>query len=53
MLQAVVPSGRHLIELHYWPAAFSAGLALAAAALAFFVIAFLVVILRARRREGQ
>ena len=31
MLQAHVPAGSHVVELHYWPAAFSAGLAVAGA----------------------
>ena len=32
LLAAVVPPGRHLVELHYWPSLFSVGLYLAAAA---------------------
>ncbi len=31
MLQARVPAGSHVVELHYWPAAFTAGLAVAGA----------------------
>jgi hypothetical protein len=30
MLEARVPGGHHVVELHYWPTAFSAGLAVAA-----------------------
>jgi hypothetical protein len=29
MLQARVPSGHHVVELHYWPTTFTAGIALA------------------------
>jgi len=29
MLQARVPAGRHIVELHYWPRAFSVGIGLA------------------------
>jgi Bacterial membrane protein YfhO len=29
MLQAVIPGGRHTVELHYWPEAFSAGIVVA------------------------
>ena len=29
MVQARIPSGRHVIELHYWPTAFTAGIAMA------------------------
>jgi hypothetical protein len=36
MLQARVPAGRHFVELHYWPGAFSAGIALALAVLVGF-----------------
>ena len=33
MLEARIPSGRHVIELHYWPSLFSAGLLMAAGVL--------------------
>ncbi|HLI72814.1 MAG TPA: YfhO family protein [Acidimicrobiales bacterium] len=39
MLQAVVPGGRHVVELHYWPSLFSAGIGAASAVLAAFVVA--------------
>jgi hypothetical protein len=32
MLQVDVPGGRHRVELHYWPATFTAGIVLAAGA---------------------
>jgi hypothetical protein len=33
MFQATFPAGRHTVELHYWPTAFTAGLAVALASL--------------------
>ena len=48
MLQAKIPAGHHTIELHYWPAAFSAGIVLAGAT----VIA-LVVVPPIRRRQRR
>jgi hypothetical protein len=30
MLQATIPAGKHTVELHYWPEAFTAGLVIAA-----------------------
>jgi Bacterial membrane protein YfhO len=49
MLQARIPAGTHTIELHYWPDAFTAGIAVGAAT----VIALLVgnLVLRRRRRR--
>ena len=38
MLQARVPGGTHLIELHYWPATFTLGLVVGALALAGVVL---------------
>jgi uncharacterized membrane protein YfhO len=29
MLQATIPAGTHMVELHYWPEAFTAGLVIA------------------------
>ena len=34
MMQARIPPGRHIIELHYWPATFTAGIGLAVCAVA-------------------
>ena len=50
MLQARIPAGTHTIELHYWPDAFTAGIAVGAAT----VIALLVgnLVLRRRRRRA-
>ena len=51
MLQAKIPPGHHTIELHYWPDAFSAGIALAAAT----VIGLVVVppLWRRQRRRSK
>jgi hypothetical protein len=40
MLQGVVPAGHHIVELHYWPPLFSAGIGVASAVLAAFVVVF-------------
>jgi hypothetical protein len=50
MLQARIPGGRHDIELHYWPPAFTAGLALAAASVFCLVLGMAFEGLRHRRR---
>jgi len=47
MLQARIPPGRHVIELHYWPNRFTDGLVIAAVAVVALAIAFFVT----RRRE--
>jgi len=52
MLQAELPPGRHTVELHYWPAAFTLGLELAAAGLLVLVAVPLAVGLRRRHRPG-
>ena len=49
MLDASVPPGHHVVELRYWPSAFSVGLASAGAAALGLVGAPLVVALRRRR----
>jgi hypothetical protein len=51
MLQALIPPGRHSIELHYWPPTFNLGLVLAGAVVAAFAVACLVALIRARRRR--
>ena len=47
MLEAHIPAGRHVIELSYWPAAFTDGLAVAGAVAYGFVLTSLIVGLRA------
>ncbi len=49
MLQALVPPGRHSVELHYWPTTFTAGIVLAACS----VVALISVPLVARARHRQ
>jgi len=49
MLQAVIPPGHHVIELHYWPTTFSIGIVLAACSLAGLSAA--LIIGEARRRK--
>jgi hypothetical protein len=48
MLQAHIPPGRHVIELHYWPNRFTEGLVLAGLAVLGFVAAAVVVTWRRR-----
>ncbi|HUI03422.1 MAG TPA: YfhO family protein [Acidimicrobiales bacterium] len=50
MLEARVPGGTHVVELHYWPAAFTAGLGLGAVALVGVLAAALSPVVRRRRR---
>jgi hypothetical protein len=52
MLQARIPPGRHVIELSYWPAAFSLGL-IAALVTAIALAVALVVEAVWRRRSGS
>jgi len=49
MLQARVPAGRHVVALHYWPAAFTAGLVLAGVAVTGLVGGLVVARRRGRR----
>jgi hypothetical protein len=51
MLQARIPPGRHLIELHYLPTTFTAGSALAALAAIGLVVAGVLATLRRRSRS--
>lgn len=52
MLQARIPPGRHLIELHYLPATFTAGAGLAVLAAVGLAAAGVLAILRRRMRSG-
>ncbi|HXQ60495.1 MAG TPA: hypothetical protein VN799_10355, partial [Acidimicrobiales bacterium] len=49
MLEAKVPAGTHVVELHYWPDLFSAGIVIAAAVTVGGAAALLV----RRRRAGR
>ncbi len=51
MFQARVPAGTHSVELHYWPAAFTAGIFLAACS-AVALAVMVVVAFRRRRAPG-
>ncbi len=51
MLEARVPAGRHVVELHYWPDAFSAGLAVAGATVIGLVTAISTGAVLSRRRR--
>ena len=51
MMQARVPPGRHVIELHYWPATFTAGIALAICAVVGLCASAVVVVVAQRRRR--
>ena len=42
MLQALIPPGRHLIQLSYWPTAFTVGIALAACSVAGLSVGLIV-----------
>ncbi len=48
MLQAHIPSGKHIIELRYWPDRFTAGLVIAACTVILFVIAAFIAGRRSR-----
>jgi uncharacterized membrane protein YfhO len=51
MLQARVPSGHHVIELSYWPGAFTLGIVLAICA-ALGLLAAIAIAIRNRRRAS-
>lgn len=48
MLQARVPPGKHVVELHYWPSTFTAGLAIAGVSLVALVAGSVVAVRRRR-----
>jgi hypothetical protein len=49
MLQARIPPGKHVVEVTYWPAAFTAGIALAICSAAGLLIALIVDNVQRRR----
>jgi hypothetical protein len=51
MLQAIIPAGKHTVELHYWPEAFTAGLLIAAVTV--IILLSVPVAGRWRRRHRQ
>jgi hypothetical protein len=51
MLQAQVSSGRHVVEVHYWPSAFTAGLTVGAVSAGGLIVAVSTgAVLGVRRR---
>ncbi len=53
MLQARIPAGRHLIQLHYWPTLFTVGLIVAGVCVLAFVGYFVVAWVMQRRRPRE
>ena len=52
MMQARIPAGRHVIELHYWPTAFAAGIGLAlVSAVALCGVSVAAFLVPRRRRQ--
>jgi hypothetical protein len=49
MLQAIIPPGNHVIELQYWPQAFTVGLILAACCLVVLLTASAIALIDRRR----
>ncbi len=52
MFQARVPSGRHVIQLHYWPTAFTIGLIIALVTFLALALALGAHVWRRRTRRG-
>ena len=52
MLQALIPRGKHVIQLNYWPMAFTVGLFLAACSFAGLSLSLVVPWIRRRRSDG-
>ena len=52
MLQARVPAGRHVVELHYWPTLFTVGLAVAGVTLVLLLGLLIVPGVVRRRRHS-
>ncbi len=51
MIEMDVPSGRHVVELHYWPTTFTVGIIIAGCALVGLIAAYAVGRARRRRRS--
>jgi hypothetical protein len=51
MLEARVPAGRHVVELHYWPDAFNAGIAVGGAVVVGLAVTISIGAVRGRRRR--
>jgi len=53
MLEAKVPAGTHVVELHYWPDLFSAGIVIAAASGATLVGLGVLALVKTRKRSPR
>jgi Bacterial membrane protein YfhO len=53
MLQALVPAGHHVIVLHYWPTAFTAGIVLAVISAAGLIVAAVIAVNRRRALRNR
>jgi hypothetical protein len=53
MQQASIPAGRHTIEVHYWPTAFTVGIVLALCSAVGLGVAAVIAFVRSRRRPGS
>ncbi len=53
MIEARIPPGHHVIELHYWPRAFTTGIVLALCSATGLALGFLVPWIRRRRRWSR
>lgn len=53
MMQARLPAGRHVVVLHYWPAAFTMGIVLAVLSAGGLVLALVAEWARRRSRSGR
>ncbi len=51
MLQARVPAGRHVVELQYWPAAFTVGIVVAGSIVVGGAVAMTTGVILGRRRR--
>ncbi len=51
MLQARIPAGHHVIELHYWPSLFTVGLIAAAGCAVLLITASVIAVVHRRRDD--
>ena len=53
MLEADIPAGRHVVELHYWPTLFTIGMVTSGTTATVFMVAVIVVGVRRHRRAAR
>jgi uncharacterized membrane protein YfhO len=53
MLQARIPAGHHVIELHYWPTLFTVGLIVAGSCVFLLLTFFVVRVVSHREKSGR